>query len=207
MLTADDLAPKDAARRDAKRDLVEKTRELVQAVTLLDAEVCEPAEMDALAATVEEVTRAVRKAPTYGEGGLYNSTGFAGHLGERSPISGEANPLAAPLRVWIDGDTTRARATYRAAHEGPPGHVHGGVLLGAFDELLAVAQAASGLPGYTGTLSVRLRRPTPLFQPIDYEAGVDRVEGRKIHVWGKSLHRGEVTAEAEGIFIRRAETA
>jgi acyl-coenzyme A thioesterase PaaI-like protein len=136
---------------------------------------------------------------------LFSAPGFQGNLGERSPISGESNPLAAPLRLWVDGEITRGRATYGAAYEGPPGLVHGGVVVGAFDELLAVAQAASGTAGFTGTLSIRLRRPTPLFRSIDYEGGVDRVEGRKIHAWGRSTCDGEVTAEADGIFIKSAD--
>ncbi|MEY2568179.1 MAG: hypothetical protein QOE35_2708 [Actinomycetota bacterium] len=204
MLAAEDLAPADELRRDAKRRVVEQTRKLVEAVALLDAGSMEAIDLEGLAEAVGSLTGDVLDEPSLRHG-LFGAPGFQGNLGERSPISGESNPLAAPLRLWLDGDMTRGQATYGAAYEGPPGLVHGGVLVGAFDELLAVAQAASGTAGFTGTLSIRLRRPTPLFRCIDYEGGVDRVEGRKIHAWGRSSCDGEVTAEADGIFIRTAD--
>ncbi len=79
--------------------------------------------------------------------------------------------------------------------------------MGAFDELLGVAQESSGRAGYTGTLKVVMRRPTPLFERIDYEAGLDRIEGRKVFMWGRSYCGGELLCEAEGIFIAPRETA
>jgi hypothetical protein len=206
LLAAEDLAPADERRRDAKRRVVAKTRKLVEAVALLDASAMAEDDLEALEIEIDAMTAGVLDAPSLREhGGLFSAPGFQGNLGERSPISGESNPLAAPLRLWLDGDVTRGQATYGAAYEGPPGLVHGGVLVAAFDELLAVAQAASGTAGFTGTLTIRLRRPTPLLRSIDYEGGVDRVEGRKIHAWGRSSCDGEVTAEAEGIFIKGAE--
>jgi acyl-coenzyme A thioesterase PaaI-like protein len=198
LLTADGLAPEDEERRQAKRRLVAETRRLVESVALVDAT---EADVAALTAHVSRAADAVETAPSLRADGLFAAPGFASHLAERSPISGLSNPLAAPLELWQDGEATRARATYGAAYEGPPGLLHGGVVAGAFDELLAVAQFASGLAGYTGTLTLRMRRPTPLFRPIDYEGGVDRVDGRKIHAWGRSTCDGELLAEAEGIFI------
>lgn len=185
---------------------MDETRRLVEEVALLHAADADEDVIDELTAQVAALVKEIGAAPSLREhGGLFSASGFESDLGERSPISGESNPLASPLRLRIDGALTRGTATYGAAYEGPPGLVHGGVVVAAFDELLAVAQAASGTAGFTGTLTIRLRRPTPLFRPIDYEGGVDRAEGRKIHAWGRSTCDGEVTAEAEGIFIRRAD--
>src|SRR6266511_219751 len=50
-------------------------------------------------------------------------------------------------------------------------------LAAAFGDLLGAAQLASEREAYTGTLTVRMRRPTPLNRGIHYEAGVDRVDG------------------------------
>jgi hypothetical protein len=122
-------------------------------------------------------------------------------LFERSPLTGRSNALAAPLTLEFDGTTTRGHATYPAHYEGPPGLVHGGYVISAFDDLLGVAQAASGIAGFTGTLSVRLLAGTPLNQRIDYEAGITAHEGRKVIAWGKAFHDGALLAEAEGIFI------
>ena len=201
MLTAEELAPEDEARRESKRRLVAETRRLVEAVALLDAAETSEDEVDALTARIAAATAEVESPPSLREQGLYAAPGFASRLAERSPVSGQSNPVAPPLSLWVDGDVTRGEATYGAAYEGPPGLLHGGVVAAAFDEILSVAQFLSGLAGYTGTLTVRMRRPTPLFKTIEYEAGVDRVDGRKIHVVGRSTCDGELLAEAEGIFV------
>jgi len=85
--------------------------------------------------------------------------------------------------------------------EGPPGHVHGGFVAAAFDEVLGVAQSLSENPGMTGCLSISYRSPTPLFQQLTLRGYVQKVEGRKIFTYG-TLHKGDtLCAEAEGLFI------
>lgn len=122
-------------------------------------------------------------------------------LVERSTINGRGNPLAPPVRMWADGDLIRAEAVFTAAYEGPPGRVHGAWVAACFDEILGCAQGASGAFGFTGTLTVRMRRATPLYRRIEWEAGFTRREGRKLFGWGRCSADGVVTAEAEGIFI------
>jgi hypothetical protein len=56
--------------------------------------------------------------------------------------------------------------------------------------------------GFTGTLSVRYEKGTPLGVPIELDAWLDRSEGRKSFVKGEMRADGVVTARAEGIFIR-----
>lgn len=127
--------------------------------------------------------------------------GDARAMFDRSPVIGLGNPVAPPLRMEVDGDRIVGRATFGAQYEGPPGHVHGGIIAAAFDEVLGMAQARTGQPGMTGTLTIRYRRPTPLHTEVIFQARVDRVEGRKIFAAG-TLHAGEtLCAEAEGIFI------
>ena len=137
----------------------------------------------------------------HAKGVLGSVGGDDGALLERSGISGRSNPLAAPLQWDMTADRAIGSATYSPAYEGPAGHVHGGFVAAAFDDLLGSAQTLSGSAGYTGTLTVRMLRPTPLEQRIDYEAGVERVEGRKIWVWGTSSCDGEQLAEASILFI------
>ena len=50
-------------------------------------------------------------------------------------------------------------------------------------------------------MTVRYRKPTPLYADLRFEGWVDRVEGRKIFTVGRSLHEGELTAEADAVFI------
>ena len=53
-----------------------------------------------------------------------------------------------------------------------------------FDELLGCDQRVRGLGGFTGTLSVRYERPTPLEGELELEGWIDRVEGRKVITMG-----------------------
>ena len=104
---------------------------------------------------------------------------------------------------WVEAiwAVFKLRAVWTDAYEGPPGCLHGGFVAAAFDDLMGVAQMASGNAGFTGTLTVRMRRPTPLHERIDYEAGVEKAEGRKITVWGKSWAGDTLLADATILFI------
>jgi acyl-coenzyme A thioesterase PaaI-like protein len=129
------------------------------------------------------------------------TTGGADASLDRSPVAGAANAIAPPLALRADGDAAVGTCTFGDAYEGPPGHVHGGWVAAAFDELLGMAQSITGNPGMTGTLTVRYRRPTPLAVPVDFRGWVERVEGRKIFTAGTLHAAGELCAQAEGIFI------
>ena len=123
-----------------------------------------------------------------------------------SPMIGWANPIAPPVEVWAEvGENgqreIRGRVTFDYPYEGPPTCVHGGVIAELFDELLGSANIIAGQAGMTGTLTVRYRKPTPLLAPLDIVARHTGTEGRKIFTWGGLYHDGELTAEAEGIFI------
>lgn len=120
---------------------------------------------------------------------------------DNSPILGAANPIAPPVSLWMEKGETRGTATFGIAYEGPPGHVHGGFIAAAFDEVLGMAQSATGNPGMTGTLTIRYRRPTPLYREVRFSGRVDRVEGRKIFTSGELFHEDTLCAEAEAIFI------
>ena len=198
-----DLAePPEEGARAAKHRLVGETKRLADLVALLDIADADAAAVDDLTRAVGAAADAVASRATLRATGLAEAPDPADHaLAERSPFSGRANPLAAPMTITVDGATTRATATYTAAYEGPPATLHGGFVAAAFDDLLGVAQMASGDAGFTGTLTVRMRRPTPLHTPIEYEAGVREKRGRKIVCWGTSTANGEVVAEAECLFI------
>jgi acyl-coenzyme A thioesterase PaaI-like protein len=124
-------------------------------------------------------------------------------FGEHSPLSGRCNPLAPPIAVEFvensDGNFyVRGEVTFGAAYEGPPGHVHGGFVAAMFDELLGYAQLSTG---FTGTLTVRYRKPTPLHKPLTMKAWPDRVDGRKRVIKGTCHFGDTLLSEAEGLFI------
>ena len=91
---------------------------------------------------------------------------------------------------------------FGSAYEGPPGSVHGGVVAATFDEVLGMTQSLSGQPGMTGTLSVKYRRPTPLHRDLRFEGTLEGVDGRKIFTKGRCFDGDDLTAEADGLFVR-----
>jgi hypothetical protein len=123
-----------------------------------------------------------------------------------SPVIGPENPVAPPVRLEVvegpDGSPeVRGEAYFDYPYEGPPGCVHGGVIAETFDEILGVANLATGNPGMTGSLTVRYRKPTPLRTDLQLEARYLRRTGRKISTWAAIYHGNLLTAEAEGLFI------
>jgi len=136
-----------------------------------------------------------------------STAGTVGGFFDLSPLMGQANPIAPPLTLWVDGDVVRGTGTFGWAYQGPPGHLHGGFVAATFDEALGLAQSMTGQPGMTGTLTVRYRRPTPLYTELRLEATVQRVEGRKIFTTARLFAGDTLTAEAEAIFISVSLTA
>lgn len=120
---------------------------------------------------------------------------------DNSPLMGRANPLAPPLKLAMETDRVVGTVRFNGAYEGPPGHVHGGFVAAAFDELLGLTQALGGTPGMTGRLTVHYRKPTPLDTDLALEGVIDRVDGRKTLCRGWLRHGDELLAESEGLFI------
>ena len=119
-----------------------------------------------------------------------------------SPVSGKRNPIAPPLRLWKAGEgEVRGEAIFSPTYAGPPDSVHGGIIAAVFDEILAMSNVISGSAGFTGTLTIRYRRKTPLNTPIELWGKNVRQDGRKQLCRGEMRVNGEVTATAEGLFI------
>jgi hypothetical protein len=192
--------PPPSARRLRKHALADQLRGLIADLVMLDVENADDAQLDVVEEAFTQAGKAFRTMPDVRDTGLHFSANESS-LFERSPLSGRGNAMAAPLVLEFVGDKTFGHATYGEAFEGPPGLVHGGYVISAFDDLLGVAQAASGIAGFTGTLSVKLLGGTPLHREIRYEAGVQEVSGRKVIAYGRSYLGDQLLAEATGIFI------
>ncbi len=118
-----------------------------------------------------------------------------------SPVSGKRNPISPPIRMWRDGEEVKGEASFSPTYAGPPNSVHGGIIAAVFDELLSMANVITGTAGFTGTLTIRYHRKTPLNTPIELWAVNVRNEGRKQVSRAEMRVDGEVTASAEGLFI------
>ena len=70
------------------------------------------------------------------------------------------------------------------------------------DQLLGQANLGHGLPAMTSSLAVKYRRPTPLLTELSLEVHApELVEGRKHVTRGCIRAAGEITAEADGLFV------
>jgi acyl-coenzyme A thioesterase PaaI-like protein len=198
-------AAAEAAAADGRARLAAGIRRLT---TLVVGRPLGAADLDRAAEQVEQVAQALERLAGPGKAprALPDLEGGSDHLFPTSPVIGVLNPLSPPVQVWrVTGEggvpELRGRARFTYAYEGPPTCVHGGVIAEVFDELLGAALLVAGRPGMTGTLTVRYRRPTPLQADIDLVARPTTVEGRKVLAWGGMFYEGELTAEAEGVFV------
>lgn len=119
-----------------------------------------------------------------------------------NPVIGLRNPLAPPLTVHHDS-AGRCWSEFALGnvYEGPPGLVHGGISAMILDQLLGeVATNALTTPKFTGTITVRYLRGTPL-GPLRAEAVIDRNENHKTYARGFISDAQGPTVEAEGVFI------
>jgi acyl-coenzyme A thioesterase PaaI-like protein len=124
-------------------------------------------------------------------------------------VIGVRNPVAPPLTIHEDAErAVHTDFVLGAAYEGPPGMVHGGICALILDHVLGATAHLPGKPAYTGTLTLRYIRGTPLGQQLRAAAHVERMEGSKTFAVGHIADAEGVTVQAEGVFIhpRRAES-
>jgi acyl-coenzyme A thioesterase PaaI-like protein len=182
----------------ARVRLAEVTRNLI-----LDS-FMSTARIEDIDAAIENILKAIDNVNA--PGGVPGSAAAESHFTDRSPFYGIMNPLSMPMTMEQDESFGELGAivgvaTFTEPYEGPPGHVHGGYIAAAFDEVLGMTQSLTGRPGMTGTLSIKYRAPTPLHTEIVYRGWVDRVEGRKIFTKGTSHIGDTLCAEAEAVFL------
>jgi hypothetical protein len=92
---------------------------------------------------------------------------------DRSPITGQANPIAPPavLRRDMEARRVTGEVSFGAAFEGAPGIVHGGFVAALLDEALGMATIFSGSTGMTVELVTRYRSHTPVATPCASRRG------------------------------------
>lgn len=185
------------AQEQAYAALAQSVRGLVDAT--LRTRVA-PEDVPALAARVEELTAELLTESQEEPLGL--ETCSDGRLRDHgNAMVGARNPLAPPLAIEWDGETATATGTLGPAYEGPPHHVHGGIIAAVLDQVLGHVPAALGRPGMTAYLNTTYERPTPL-GPVSVRARLVAQDGWKMTVTGELvLPDGEVSARAEGLFV------
>lgn len=159
---------------------------------------------DDIALAIEDIVAAI--AHVNAPGGTAGTASAESHFSDRSPFYGAMNPLSMPMRLEIEPGSGEfgavlGRAVFTEPYEGPPGHIHGGFIAAAFDEVVGMAQSLTGRPGMTGRLSVTYRSPTPLNTEIVFKGWVEKVEGRKIFTKGTAHNGDTLCAEVEALFL------
>jgi acyl-coenzyme A thioesterase PaaI-like protein len=118
------------------------------------------------------------------------------------PVSGRSSPWGLDPVIRRVGDDVEAVVTLRSAHEGAPGRSHGGVVSALLDDVFGFLLSIVGTPAFTGELSIRYERGTPLHVPLTCRVRIVGREGRKMFMTGELTEPdGQVCARATATFI------
>ena len=186
----------------AKRELASVLRQLLHSLGRSGAT---PDEIRAVAARIREGRERLGHTALARVGAVERTPFLPGmeDFLDRSPITGQANPLAPPavLRRDMEARRVTGEVSFGAAFEGAPGIVHGGFVAALLDEALGMATIFSGSTGMTVELVTRYRSHTPVATPLRLEARLVSTEGRRIRTAGELLCGEDVIVEASGLFI------
>jgi acyl-coenzyme A thioesterase PaaI-like protein len=122
--------------------------------------------------------------------------------GRRMDLPNRGNIMQIPVNLSITDDgRVGGTACFRRFHLGRNGAVHGGAL---FDSLLGFAAFKLGESPRqrTAYLHVNYRKIALVDKELQVDAGIDRIEGRKIFVAGRLLDGDDVLCEAEALFLK-----
>jgi hypothetical protein len=164
-------------RRAALLALAEAARRLGDAVarTAVPAPVLRAAEVDIRRAA--EAVDAVHSEDRYS--GLMDGVDYAdpARTLPLSPIVGAYSPVRPEVELWVEGTRVRGRARLERKHTGPPEYAHGGVVALIADQLMTIVPWTMRLSAIMKNMTLRLRRPVPLYEDIDLEAWGEQTEG------------------------------
>lgn len=190
----------------AKRRLANELRTIINDLVTCSSDA---QTLNNIAEQISDLSHQLREAPKILgrtayldiDGGKHGSMASLGY--ELNPMDGESNPIAAPMKLWINEaeGVAYGSANMGWQYEGPPNSVHGGFVAAIFDQFLGVAQKLTHQPGVTGTLKVRYIKPTPLNTDLKLIGRVKSVQGRKNILEGEMWAGDVLTATCEGLFI------
>ena len=116
---------------------------------------------------------------------------------------GQENPTGLRLKFFVDEDH-RIVCPVRVPRrfEGPPGHVHGGVIATLLDEAMSKANRQFGVVAMTRHMEVEYLRPVPLVTRLELSARHVASEGRRHHCEAQICDAsGAILARGKGLFI------
>jgi acyl-coenzyme A thioesterase PaaI-like protein len=192
--TADSPAGVPWQDSDERRRLGEALRHLLDVVVATGAD---PDVLAAAAAAVNQLTESLAESALPAD----NSVDAAYYRSHMSLVGGLSHPAAPQLVMAVDGDTASGEVVVGPLFQGGPGLVHGGIIALLIDHAMGCVAARPDRPAMTAKLTIRYRRPTPLAVPLSVSVRLERIEGRQLHLSASIVAGGEVTVEADGLFL------
>ena len=125
--------------------------------------------------------------------------------GRRLDLPNRGNILRVPAELAkTDDGRVRGTAEFRRFHLGRNGALHGGSIAMLFDSVLGYTAAKLTRSPYqrTAYLHVNYRQIVPVEKELQVDAGIERIDGRKIFVEGRITDGDAVLADGEALFVR-----
>ncbi len=118
-------------------------------------------------------------------------------------VCGPDNPHGIGITMFVDDDgVLTSEFTLNEAHQGPPGHTHGGASAAILDEAMGLVVWAAGHQVAAVNLEISYHKPLPLMQPLIVEARITQVDERKIFSTGEiKLTDSTVAVSGRGIYV------
>ncbi|WP_193043151.1 PaaI family thioesterase [Mycolicibacterium baixiangningiae] len=135
----------------------------------------------------------------------YHSDEWHSPSGRRLDLPNRGNILQVPtVLAKTDDGRIAGEATFRRFYLGRNGAAHGGAVALLFDSVLGYTAYKLTQSRYqrTAFLHLNYRNIAPVEKTLRVEAGINRIEGRKIFVEGRLLDGDTVLADAEALFVR-----
>ena len=135
----------------------------------------------------------------------FDADEWASPSGRRMDLFVRGNILTIPMSARkTEEGRIHGWARFARFHLGRNGAVHGGALGMLFDTVLGLtASVLTGNPRQrTAYLKINYRHIVPIEKKLQIDAGVDRVDGRKIFVSGRLSDGDTLLTEADALFVR-----
>jgi hypothetical protein len=163
--------------------------------------------LDALTSTADQVEALLASLDGVTQARAMESYRFAFDLDRPNdvlpfnPATGEFNPVAPSLKMSVEGKKLLIHCEFPNCYESAPDTVQGGMIAAVYDQLLAYAVMVEGLTGPTLSIRVNFLKPTPINEPLRFEAAIDSIDGRKYSVKGSCYRGEEKVTEAEALIL------
>src|ERR1700691_2005322 len=188
----------DWAPSDERRELGEALRRLLDVVVQTGAA---PAELRDAAATIDELTAGLSATNVRADRSV-RANSYRAHM---SLVGGLSHPIAPELHMDVHEGGGQGEVVIGPVFQGGPGLVHGGILALLIDHAMGCVAAGPERPAMTVRLTMRYLKPTPLGVPLTVSVRLDRIEGRRLHLSADITAGGQVTVDAEAIFLKLTE--